>query len=94
MIEQRTEEWFKQRLGKVTASRIADVIAKTKTGPSASRANYMAQLIAERLTGQQQESYSSAAMEWGTQTEPLARRSEEHTSNSSHMSESRMPSSA
>ena len=73
MIEQRTEEWFKQRLGKVTASRIADVIAKTKTGPSASRANYMAQLIAERLTGQQQESYSSAAMEWGTQTEPLAR---------------------
>ena len=72
-MEQRSEEWVKVRLGKVTASRVADVIAKTKTGYSASRANYLAQLVAERLTGQQQESYSNAAMEWGTQTEPMAR---------------------
>ena len=72
-MEQRSEDWFKVRLGKVTASRVADVIAKTKTGYSASRANYLAQLVAERLTGQQQESYSNAAMEWGTQTEPMAR---------------------
>lgn len=73
MIEQRTPEWFNVRLGKVTASRISDVIAKTKTGYSSSRANYIAQLVAERLTGVNQESYSNAAMEWGTATEPLAR---------------------
>ena len=73
MDEQRTEEWYLARLGKVTASRVADVMAKTKTGYSTSRDNYMAQLICERLTGQRQESYSNAAMEWGTQTEPLAR---------------------
>ncbi len=72
-MEQRTEEWFAARLGKVTASRVADVIAKTKTGYSASRDNYMAQLICERLTGQQGESFTNAAMQWGTETEPLAR---------------------
>jgi putative phage-type endonuclease len=73
MIEQRTEEWFKQRLGKVTASKIADVIAKTKTVVSASRENYSTQLTLERLTGQQAEFYTNAAMEWGTATEPQAR---------------------
>ena len=72
-MEQRTEEWFAARLGKVTASRVADVIAKTKSGYSASRDNYMAQLICERLTGQQGESFTNAAMTWGTETEPLAR---------------------
>jgi putative phage-type endonuclease len=72
-IVQGTPEWFAQRLGKVTASRVADVIAKTKTGYSTSRANYMAQLVAERLTGQAAESFSNAAMQHGTETEPLAR---------------------
>jgi putative phage-type endonuclease len=72
-MEQRTEEWFKARLGKVTASRVADVIAKTKSGYSSSRDNYMAQLICERLTGQQGESYTNAAMQHGVDTEPLAR---------------------
>ena len=70
---QRSEAWFQSRLGRVTASRVADVIAKTKTGYSASRDNYMAQLICERLTGQQGESFTNAAMTWGTETEPLAR---------------------
>jgi putative phage-type endonuclease len=73
MNQQRTEEWFQARLGKVTASKISDVIARTKTGYSASRANYMAQLIVERLTNQKQESYTNSAMEWGTQQEPFAR---------------------
>lgn len=72
-MEQRTEEWFAARLGKVTASRVADVIAKTKSGYSASRDNYMAQLICERLTGQQGESFTNAAMQHGVDTEPLAR---------------------
>jgi len=70
---QRTEDWHAARLGKVTASRVADVIAKTKTGPSASRANYMAELICERLTGAKGDSYQNAAMVWGTETEPKAR---------------------
>ena len=73
MMDQRSEEWFTIRIGKVTASRVADVIAKTKTGYSASRDNYMAQLVCERLTGQKGESFSNAAMQWGTETEPLAR---------------------
>lgn len=70
---QRTDEWFKERLGKVTASRISDVMAKTKTGYGAGRKNYMAQLLVERLTGLQQESYSNAAMQWGVNTEEEAR---------------------
>jgi len=72
-IEQGTPEWFAARLGNVTASRVADVIAKTKSGYSASRENYMAQLICERMTGTVAESYTNAAMAWGTETEPLAR---------------------
>ena len=79
-MEQRSPEWYAARLGKVTASRVADVVAKTKTGYSTSRANYMAQLICERLTGVQGESYSSAAMQWGTDTEPLARAAYENHS--------------
>jgi putative phage-type endonuclease len=72
-VEQRTDEWFKSRLGKVTASRIADVVARTRTGYAASRANYMAQLVCERLTGKQAESFSNAAMEWGVEQEDPAR---------------------
>lgn len=72
-MEQRTTEWHQARLGKVTASRVGDVMAKTRSGYVASRDNYMAQLIVERLTGKPTESFSNAAMEWGTQTEPEAR---------------------
>jgi putative phage-type endonuclease len=75
MMDQRSEEWFKARLGKVTASRVADVMARTKSGYSASRANYMAELICERLTGQPAERYSNAAMQWGTDNEPHAKAS-------------------
>ncbi len=73
MIEQRTDDWFATRCGKVTASRIADATARTKTGWGAGRANYMAQLVAERLTGTVAESFSNAAMQWGTDQEPAAR---------------------
>jgi putative phage-type endonuclease len=72
-MEQRTEEWFRARAGKVTASRVADIIAKTKSGYSSSRDNYMAELICQRLTGAVGESFQNAAMAWGTNTEPLAR---------------------
>lgn len=72
-MDQRTDEWFAARLGKVTASRVSDVIARTKSGYSTSRANYMAELVCERLTGKQGDSFSNAAMVWGTNTEPMAR---------------------
>jgi len=72
-MEQRTEEWFAARCGKVTASRVADIVAKTKTGYSASRENYLAQLVCERMTGKPTESFTNAAMLHGTETEPFAR---------------------
>jgi putative phage-type endonuclease len=72
-MEQRSPEWFAARLGKVTASRVADVVAKTRSGPGASRANYEAELIVERLTGEPAPRFTTAAMEWGTETEAQAR---------------------
>lgn len=72
-IIQGSDEWKKLRVGKVTASRVADVIAKTKSGYSTSRANYAAQLITERLTGLPTEGFTNAAMQWGTEMEPEAR---------------------
>ena len=73
MIVQGTPEWHQARLGKVTASKVADVIAKTKSGYAATRANYMAQLICERLTGNPTEGFTNAAMQWGTDQEGPAR---------------------
>ncbi len=72
MTEQGSLEWHAMRCGKVTASRIADMMAKTKTGWGASRANYLAQLVAERLTGVVADGYQSEAMKWGTETEASA----------------------
>ena len=72
-VVQGSPEWFQARLGKVTASRVADVMTRTKTGWGASRKNYMAELVAEQLTGQPAESYQNAAMKWGLDTEPAAR---------------------
>lgn len=67
-MDQRTEEWFQARLGKVTASGVSKVMSK-----GAERVNYMAQLVAERLTKKPQEAFSNAAMQWGTEQEPFAR---------------------
>jgi putative phage-type endonuclease len=69
ITRQRTPDWEAARLGKATASRIADVIASTKSGYAASRANYAAQLISERLTGVKAEAFESAAMRWGQEKE-------------------------
>ena len=70
---QGSEAWHALRCGKVTASRVADVIARTKTGYGASRANYMAELIVERLTGAPAERFQNDAMRWGNEKEPEAR---------------------
>lgn len=72
-IEQRTDDWFTARLGKVTASSLYKVLAKTKTGYGADRGNYMTQLVLERVTGTKADSYTNAAMQWGIDQEPFAR---------------------
>lgn len=72
-IIQGSPEWYAARIGKATASRISDIVARTKTGWGASRKNYAAELIAERLTGNPTEGYTNAAMQWGKDTEPQAR---------------------
>lgn len=72
-IVQGTPEWKAARLGKLTSSRIADALASTKSGWGASRANLIAELVAERLTGNLPEGFTSEAMKWGTATEPMAR---------------------
>lgn len=73
MIEQRSADWFAQRCGHLTASRVADMMARTQKGWGASRANYAAQLIAERLTGTAESGFTSAAMQQGIDTEAEAR---------------------
>ena len=72
-IEQGSESWLQIRLGKVTASRVADVMAKTKTGVSASRSNYLIELALQRVTGVIEPSYTNDAMAYGTANEQTAR---------------------
>lgn len=73
-MQQRTEEWWSARCGRVTASKVKDVMAKGRGGaPSATRQNYMMQLLCERLTGKREEGSTSAAMQRGTDLEPFAR---------------------
>lgn len=73
-MQQGDYEWKLARCGSVGASKIADVMAKGRGGaPSATRAAYLGQLIAERLTGVPYEGYTNAAMQHGTETEPQAR---------------------
>jgi putative phage-type endonuclease len=80
-VEQGSEEWLKIRLGKVTASGVADVLAKTKTGVSASRGNYLIKLAIQRVTGFVEESYNNDAMQWGKDHEFQAREAYSVTSN-------------
>ena len=72
--EQGSAEWFQARCGRITASRIADVMAQNKNGSwSSRRIDYMWELAEERITGQCIAKYVNAAMQWGTETEPEAR---------------------
>jgi putative phage-type endonuclease len=73
-IIQGSDAWFKCRVGKVTASKINEVMAKLKSkGEAAGRKNYRVQLAVERLTGQKAESFTSGPMLWGIDQEPMAR---------------------
>ena len=71
-IEQGSDEWKAARLGHVTASNMADVMAKGKSGEAVTRYKYKVRIVAERLTGTPPESYSNAAMEWGIEQEQFA----------------------
>lgn len=71
-VEQGSDLWKQLRLGHVTASNIADVMAKGKYGESETRRKYKIKLLAERLSGQSQDSYSNSAMEWGVENEQFA----------------------
>ena len=70
MIEQGSPEWFAMRAGKVTASKVSDVMSAITT---AGYKNYLADLVVERLTGNKTESFTNAAMQWGVDQEPIAR---------------------
>lgn len=74
-ILQKTPEWYSLRLGKLTASKVADATAKIKTGEAASRRSYRAMLVAERLTGIAQgvDLSNNKSVQWGNDAEPLAR---------------------
>lgn len=64
--EQGTEEWLKLRLGKVTGTRIKEVMAKDNLG-------LVDEIIAELVSEQAEEGYVNASMQRGTDYEPLAR---------------------
>ena len=70
---QGSEEWLASRSGIATASCFADVMAVIKSGEAASRRNYRAKLVVERLTGKPVKGFVTKAMEQGTEREPLAR---------------------
>ncbi len=73
-MEQRTNEWDQARLGNATASKINDIVAKTKDGKAAaSRKNYAVRLALERLTGNKTVTFQNSEMLWGVEKEPLAR---------------------
>jgi putative phage-type endonuclease len=72
-VIQGSDEWLVARCGKATASRMGDLMARTKSGYGASRTNYAAELIAERLTGKPAEKFKNGAMEWGSAHEAEAR---------------------
>ena len=74
MIEQKSDAWFKQRLGLFTASQISEIMKKGRGKSetfSKTAISYLRTKIAERLTGQREE-FSSTAMDWGVEQEPFA----------------------
>lgn len=71
-VVQGSPEWLQARCGSLGASAINEALATTKGGWGASRENLKARIIAERLTGAPQETFSNAAMQWGTDQEDNA----------------------
>lgn len=81
-VQQGTDEWKRERLGHVTASRVADVMAKVKTGEAKTREKYRYEIVTQRLTNEIVDGYTNEAMAWGSEQEPYARMAyEAHTGN-------------
>lgn len=72
-LQQGTEAWRLARCGSLGASSVHEALTRTKAGWGASRANVLARLVVERLTGVPQDNYTNAAMQHGVETEPEAR---------------------
>lgn len=68
--EQGSEQWLIDRIPYVTASNVADVMAK---GKGASRANYLSRKFCEVVTGSPTKTYKSAKMQDGNDREQIAR---------------------
>ncbi len=75
MMEQRTDEWYSARIGKITASRIGGINAKPQKGNALN--NTLTELLSERLTGLPKDTKTNADMQWGIDCEPLARQAYE-----------------
>lgn len=75
-IDQRSDDWDKIRLGKITASRFKDVVAiGVKGNYLKPRADYKKELVAERIIGAlgKKDVFVTAAMQWGQMNEEIAR---------------------
>lgn len=72
-MEQHSAEWWEAKRGKVGASRICDVVARTKKGWGAGRKHYLAELVAERLTGKNKDRKRVPSLEHRLDLEPDAR---------------------
>ncbi len=72
-MPQGDEEWLQARVGKVTASRMGDMMAKTKSGWGASREQYAAELLSELINGKPYQGYVTGPMAQGILNEPDAR---------------------
>lgn len=72
-IQQRTDEWFEERRGKITASRFQDVIAIGRNGkPLKARDDYMLELVHERTSGLPKQEINSRSLSWGREAEEYA----------------------
>jgi hypothetical protein len=73
-VEQRTDEWLADRVGRITASRFKAVLARLKNGqPAQARNDYLMDVVCERLTGQPTHHFVNQAMQWGIDQEEFAR---------------------
>lgn len=65
--------WFNERIGYLTASKMKDVLAVLKNGqPAKARQDLLNRLVAERLTDSVEPNFVSTAMQHGIDTEPYA----------------------
>lgn len=70
---QRTDEWWKKRLGKITASRIGDIMPGARGAYKDSREALAYSLAAEWLTSTPQNTFVTHSMQWGIDQEPNAK---------------------